>query len=404
MVCPVCKSNGHFEFYTQKKVVTEQQFVMHSRQEALACKRGDIKLAFCSNCGLIWNIAFDPTLLDYSSAYNATQMLSPVFQNYTQTIAKQLIENYNLHLKEVLEIGCGDGYFLSLLSKLGPNKGVGFDPSWKKRNPADAPKGIQIIPDYYSDKYSNYQGDLLCCRHVLDQIEDPVAFINELKRLTQKRRPVFFFEVLNMYLSLRSLAFWDIFYERCIYFTLPSLRYIFESSGFEVSDAQEGFNGQFAWVTSCFNPEKQSNQPPNKALKRDIKVLADSVKKFSTAWLEMKGKLQDQVNRILASKSSRVVIWGAGAKVVTFLNILNLQPKQIEFIVDINEKKWGTFISGSGQEIVSPEFLIKYQPDYVLVMNPEYINEITVMLNKLNVKTNVLLMGEKSKVKRQDAQ
>jgi len=46
-------------------------------------------------------------------------------------------------------------------------------------------------------------------------------------------------------------------------------------------------------------------------------------------------------------------------------------------VVDINPHKKNTFMAGTGHKIVSPDFLISYRPDAVVIMNPIYKNEIT---------------------------
>jgi len=73
----------------------------------------------------------------------------------------------------------------------------------------------------------------------------------------------------------------------------------------------------------------------------------------------------------IKGKGQRAVVWGAGSKGVTFLNVLNIQD-QIEYVVDINLRKQGMYIAGTGQQIVPPEFLRNYQPDVVIVMNLIY--------------------------------
>ncbi|MDL5502674.1 MAG: hypothetical protein QSU88_05600, partial [Candidatus Methanoperedens sp.] len=80
----------------------------------------------------------------------------------------------------------------------------------------------------------------------------------------------------------------------------------------------------------------------------------------------------------------RVVLWGGGSKGVAFLTTLNIID-EVEYVVDINPKKNGTYMAGTGQKIVAPEFLIKYKPDIVIVMNPIYCNEIQETLDKIGI-------------------
>jgi hypothetical protein len=57
--------------------------------------------------------------------------------------------------------------------------------------------------------------------------------------------------------------------------------------------------------------------------------------------------------------------------------------------VDISPNKHGKFIAGTGQEIVSPDFLVGYDPDDVLVMNPVYEREISSQLREMGIDARV---------------
>jgi hypothetical protein len=53
--------------------------------------------------------------------------------------------------------------------------------------------------------------------------------------------------------------------------------------------------------------------------------------------------------------------------------------------VDINPGKQGMHVPCTGQKIVPPEFLQKYQPDLIIVMNPIYKQEIQKFTDKLGL-------------------
>ena len=75
-----------------------------SLAEALAAPRGDIRLAFCEACGMIFNTAFDPTLQEYTSGYEAQQSFSPRFRAFQSDLIERLIDRYDLRDKDVVEI------------------------------------------------------------------------------------------------------------------------------------------------------------------------------------------------------------------------------------------------------------------------------------------------------------
>lgn len=74
---------------------------------------------------------------------------------------------------------------------------------------------------------------------------------------------------------------------------------------------------------------------------------------------------------------------------MTFLNTLKTQD-QIEYVVDINPRKRGRYVPGTGQQIVPPEFLRDYQPDVVIVMNPIYKSEIQQLIKSLGLTAKFL--------------
>ena len=73
---------------------------------------------------------------------------------------------------------------------------------------------------------------------------------------------------------------------------------------------------------------------------------------------------------------------------------------QIEYIVDVNPRKQGKYIGGTGQQIVLPEFLRDYQPDVVIVMNPIYKKEIQRTVKELGLTTEFMyISGAQSAVR-----
>jgi hypothetical protein len=60
----------------------------------------------------------------------------------------------------------------------------------------------------------------------------------------------------------------------------------------------------------------------------------------------------------------------------------------------VNPHKYGTFLAGTGQHIVAPEFLTTYKPDIVFIMNPIYRAEIDATLKSLGVVAELIPLGE----------
>jgi hypothetical protein len=112
--------------------------------------------------------------------------------------------------------------------------------------------------------------------------------------------------------------------------------------------------------------------------------VADFARRFRAKRAEWQQRLGE-----LRRAGRRSVVWGGGAKAVSFLNLLEIGD-QIEYVVDINPGKQGSYLAGSGQEIVAPQFLREYRPDVVIVMNRVYQREIEQQLSGLSPSTRVL--------------
>jgi hypothetical protein len=88
-------------------------------------------LTYCENCGHLFNRYYDNDLVDYEADYENSQMFSPRFRRYAEELSDRLITTYNLHQKDIVEIGGGRGDFLRIICDRGNNNGVSFGPSYR---------------------------------------------------------------------------------------------------------------------------------------------------------------------------------------------------------------------------------------------------------------------------------
>ena len=89
--CPVCNNSEMDLFFEAENAPVFCNVLWNAQEEALAASRAPIHLAYCHKCGLIYNIAFDPKLVEYSPAYENSLHFSPHFQEYAQDLAQRLI-------------------------------------------------------------------------------------------------------------------------------------------------------------------------------------------------------------------------------------------------------------------------------------------------------------------------
>lgn len=385
--CPGCGSERITAFHDVQNVPVHSCLLMQSREQALQYPRGDIRLGFCETCGFIYNIYFDPGVHEYSTSYEETQGFSPRFNEFLKSLVMRLIEKYNLRNKKVLEIGCGKGDFLVQLCELGNNSGIGIDPSnIPERIEGEAAKRIEFIQDFYSPKYTSLNADMVCCRHTLEHIFETREFMRLVRKsIGSKKDCVVFFEIPDVKRVLSEGAFWDIYYEHCSYFSVGSLARLFRQTSFEVIDISLDYDDQYILLDAL---PAEGITKASLDIEDDLIELKKNVVKFQKTFREQCHKWKTLFAES-TSRNERTVLWGSGSKAVAFLTTLNLYD-EVEYVVDINPYRHGKYIPGTGQKIVSPEFMAEYKPDQIVIMNPIYCDEISNQLEQLGVRAKLL--------------
>jgi hypothetical protein len=388
--CPACGAETMMTFYTAENIPVHSVRLLHSREEAVNFPTGKMDLSHCSVCGFICNHSFDPNLQDYSAEYESTQAYSPTFNSFSRKLANQLIERYDLHKKEIIEIGCGQGEFLSLLCELGQNSGVGFDPAYNPNRPGvSASEMVSVIPDYYSEKYSGHKADFILCKMTLEHIKDVGSFVETVRRsIGSQPDTTVFFQVPDVLRILKEAAFWDIYYEHCSYFSLGSLARLFRQHNFEVRDLWRDYGDQYLMI-GVLPVDSPTN--PSLTEEDDLEDISSRVASFTKRAPEQitwwNSKIKEAVHQ-----GQKVVLWGSGSKGVAFLTTLGLCD-EIEYTVDINPNKENTFMAGTGQRVVSPNYLNHYKPDLVILMNPVYQPEVQSDLNARGLFPQIVSVG-----------
>jgi SAM-dependent methyltransferase len=385
-VCPSCGGRAERPFYEVAGVPVHQVKLVRTRAAALGCAKGEIRLCFCRSCGFVWNAAFDPARMRYEEDYESTQAVSPTFNAFHERLARDVIARFDLRGKQVVEIGCGQGEFLIMLAELGGNRGIGFDRV--HRGGADHP-AVEFVKDFYAEPYRHLRPDFVCCKMTLEHVHDTGDMLRSVRRTIGDRPEVIvLFMIPEVTRILKLRAFWDIYYEHCSYWSPGSLARAFRHAGFDPIDLWTDYDDQYVLIAARpgtgASPLLAREEPPA-ALAAEVEGFAAAVPAELARWRRWLERLR--------GAGRRTVLWGGGSKAVAFLTTLDVN-EGIAYAVDVNPRRHGTFIAGTGQRIVAPAFLAEYRPDVVLVMSPIYLPEISAELERLQVRPQRLLSVE----------
>lgn len=400
--CPACGGGDASRFYEVDGVPAHSVLLMETRETARGYPRGRVELRHCEGCGFVFNAAFDPALSEYSGRYEETQGFSPTFRGFHRRLARDLVDRWDLRGKHVLEIGCGKGEFLALLCETGGNTGVGFDPAFvPARNPVPDHLDVRFRRETYPPGRQGAREerppDFVCCKMTLEHIPDVRRFLVDVRRsLVGADDPVVFFQVPEAGRIFRETAFWDVYYEHCSYFTRGSLVRLFDRCGFEVVDAWTDYGGQYL-MTAAVPADAGGTAGPGPSRARGLQprerpgdTVAPDVRRFAEAAQSAAAGWRDRI-RAEREAGGSVCLWGAGSKAVSFLSAVG--EDLVSTAVDINPHKQGTYLPGSGVEIVAPGELRRNPPTLVVVMNPVYLDEVAGDLREMGVSARVAHPG-----------
>lgn len=348
MNCPLCNSSRLQRLYEVKEIPAFQNKVYRTIQQAKNVTLANVTLSQCDSCNFVFNSDFDPTIMNYDPDYQNEQSYSPYFKSHLETVLN-FIKKRISRKKKIIEIGCGQGAFLQKLSDAG-FEAIGFDPTYDGANP-------NIIKEYFTEKHSELNTELICLRHVLEHIHNPLDFLHNIARAVNYSSMIYI-EIPGLDWLLNKRAYWDIYHEHCNYFTIETLGALFK-------DAEIGyiFGGQYIYLMANL-----------KDLKDQAAYNNSKPSTLSIRFSELNKKLVSHQSFIQSNNA--LIVWGAGAKGSTFVNLMDPENRHIDSIVDLNPKKQNRYIAKSAHSILSNDDLPAKQDQKIIVMNDNYIDEI----------------------------
>jgi SAM-dependent methyltransferase len=387
--CPCCGTAVTRTFYRAPSIPVHSCILLDSAKDACTFPRRDLELAYCDGCGFVFNHVFDEAVMSYSTNFEESQHFSGTFSSFAKELAREIAQRCALAGKHVLEIGCGKGEFLRELCSVGKATGLGIDPGYR----ADEGRcvegdNVHFITDFF-EPYKHLSADVIVCRHTLEHIASVADFVCSIREMLGGRDDAWVvFETPDVKRVLGEGAFWDIYYEHCSYFSPGAHARLFRQEGFEVTDLALVYDDQY--IVQYAKPAR-GRTGQRLALEQDL----EEMHALASGFPERVKNIRDEWRERLRSAwedGRRVVLWGGGSKGVSFLTTLGLKD-EVAAVVDVNPFKQGKYMPGTGHPVISPRALAGEPPDWVVVMNPIYVDEIASTLRALGLEPEISAVG-----------
>lgn len=370
--CPICSSSLSVKVFNGGKKTLSTLGWPSTHSEAISMEKYPLDYVQCLRCSHIWNCQFNYEVIPYENNPNR------MFNNGTlwQKHIKAMIQSLNKLLPKnptVIDIGCGEGHFVRGLAEAncGTGRFLGFDPNSAPESGA----GIEFIPNYFLPEVDikRYQPDLVIMRHVLEHLEEPAEFLEQLAFASLKlNKSVYFFaETPSVDVAFKSGRIVDFFYEHPSQFTKKSFVRLMELGG----DVQ--------WVDTHYGGEVV-NGLIKLSMENSYVHQAQESEKFLNFTEISKLTLASDLNKLSLGEQV-TAIWGGTGKAATFIQHYQLEKNKFPYVVDSDYEKVGSFVPGTGQ-VIRHSSELKSRPAEVIIIPSQWrAADIYAEIKMLNV-------------------
>ena len=321
----------------------------------------------------------------YFSSYS-TSWLEHIKKFVNDTIEKFHISNNS----QIIEIASNDGYLLKNFKEKNIPV-LGIEPA---SNVAEIAKksGIPTITNFFGTETvekivnSGKKADILIAFNVLPHVPDLKDFVLGMKNILNENGIIIIQFSAYLLDVIKKCEFDMVYHEHFSYFSLFTLKKIFENFDLEIFDVKEIFvhGGSLRlFLKSSKNKEINIDENVEKLLKKEKD---HGLQKIST-YLNFQNNVEKSKKNIqeffieAREQKKKIVCYGAAAKGNTVLNYCNISKNDIDYVVDISPHKQGKFMPGTHIPIYSPEKIKETKPDYIVILAWNLKDEIMQQIN-----------------------
>ncbi len=385
--CPICnKKNNHSRIINVKdfpiintpiKILHKKNFFKKKTKKKFY---EDLKILFCKRCfhSFLEKIPNQKNMDDlYSKFYNYPSPLLGSFNPERDTKFLNFFKNNKkilpiTKIKDVLEVGCYDGYVLYKLKKMGFNVS-GCEPS--KGALIGKKFGLNIYKRFFNSKFfikKNLKYDLVFSRHFLEHMINPSKILKEKIKILRKNGLIII-EVPNIQYYLKK-SLLEVFSLQHIHgFSLNSLGKLLKKFNLKIIKVNE-FSENIIII----------------AQKKPKKINAVKIKdfKFNNNIKKNKILIKKKIDYYFR-KNKKIVFWGAGGFSVAATFLYGIKERYISYIVDSDNKKESMEFLHNSIKIFSKSKLNFDHPDLIIITS-YYSEDILKIIKKNKYKVDVL--------------
>nr|WP_315086386.1 class I SAM-dependent methyltransferase [uncultured Lachnoanaerobaculum sp.] len=310
----------------------------------------EVSLCVCEDCGLVQ--LKNDAVYYYRDVIRAGGY-STTMEALRKSQYKHFIEFASLEGKKIIEVGCGRGEFLGMLSDF-PVEGYGTE---HKKDLVEIAKeaGLRVDEDFPEREdhiFKNGPFDAFMSFNFLEHQPNPRTYLKAIyNNLCDEGYGLI--TVPSFEYIMEQNSFYEIIPDHIAYYSFESLTHLLNICGFEVLEKETVNRDTISMIV------KKRKLPDICGIiskKNDIATeVVETVKKYA--------------------KAGKIAIWGASHQGFTLCATTGIAD-YVDCIIDSAPFKQGKYAPASHIPIISPDEARKRKLEAIIIVAPGYTNEI----------------------------
>lgn len=312
-----------------------------------------LRVYYCQDCGLVQILDIvDPEILFKKYFYISSVI--PALSEHFKEYSNFLKENYLNQKGRLLEFGCNDGVLLQYFHTNDNITVYGIDPS---ENIVDIARkrGFNVILGYFNSNSANKikdeigKFDVVTGSNVFAHTDD-IREIIKAAKIVLKDTGVLIVEVHYLKDLLDKFQYDTIYHEHLCYYTVTSLKHIFELENMKIIDVHhlDMHGGAIRVVVTKEESNKIIQPSVVNFISNELDINIRKLMNFGITTIKHKRELIELLDKIKNENREKIKIIGYGApgRGTILLNYCGIDNKYLDYIVDMSPLRANKFMPG----------------------------------------------------------
>jgi len=334
--------------------------------------RAPLNLLYCNSCELIQLSHIAPQEIMYKRFYWYKSGVTKTMREGLKDIFIDSLKFVRISKKDlVLDIGANDGTLL----KYYKNKSLtlGCEPAKNlqkelKKNCHYKMENFWSFEEFLkiSSKFNLPKPKIITAIGMFYDLEDPNKFIRDAA-LSLDDEGIFIAQLMCLKSMVSQNDIGNICHEHIEFYSLKSLKFLFETNGFEIFRIEENELNGGSFRIYCRKYKTGSIKFPYENVKEMMKSFVKRAKLNKKRTISFLNKKKYE--------GKTIFLYGASTKGNTLLQYYGINNKLIPYAAERSPEKWNKYTVGTGIKIISEKKARRMKPDFFLVTPWGFIDE-----------------------------